>query len=89
MNSEKILGLKKGISIAEIDTESHKKIVDVIDNCIETSLDENGFSLYYAIKYFTVRKIFTPSIVKKIGPMVIHPHLWVREEAKDYLNMCL
>ncbi len=76
------MGLKKGISITQIDVESHKKIIDVIDNCIESSLDENGISLFYAVKYFTVRKIFTPIIVKKIAPMVIHPHLWVRDQAK-------
>jgi hypothetical protein len=46
---------------------------------MESGLDENGISLYYAIKYFTRRKIFSPGIVKKIGPMVIHPHLWIRE----------
>lgn len=70
-------------------TESYKKIIDVIDNCIETSLDENGFSLYYAIRYFTVKQIDTPMIVKKIGPLVIHPHVWVRESARDYIAMCL
>ena len=49
LNSEKILGLEKSICIAEIDTELHKKIIDVIDSCVESGLDENGISLYYAI----------------------------------------
>lgn len=82
LNSEKILGLEKSISITQIDTELHKKIIDVIDNCIESGLDETGISLYYAIKYFTHRKVCVPSIVKKIALMVIHPHLWVRDQAK-------
>ena len=82
LNSEKILGLEKSICIAEIDTELHKKIIDVIDSCVESGLDENGISLYYAIKYFTKRKVCTTVIVKKIALMVIHPHLWVREQAK-------
>lgn len=89
LNTEKTLGLEKGISITNIDVDSHKKIIDVIDSCIETGLDENGISLYYAIRYFTCRKISIPAIVKKIAPLIIHPHLWVREQAKEYLDMCL
>lgn len=56
---------------------------------MESGLDENGISLYYTIKYFTNRKVFNQNIVKKIAAMVIHPHLWVREQAKDFIEVVL
>lgn len=82
LNSEKVLGLKKSSALVEVDAESHKSYMEAIDSCIEAGFEENGFCLCYAIKYFTVRKSYAPHIVKKIAPMVIHPHLWVREQAK-------
>ena len=78
INSEKILGLEKSIAIIDENAEIHKKKFDIIDSCVESSLEENGLTLYYAIKYFTTRRISTIPIAKKIAPMVIHPHLWVR-----------
>ena len=90
LNAEKILGLEKSISIASLeDTESHKRMIDIIDSCVESGLDENGLSLFYAIRYFTFRRAFPFSLVNKIAPMVIHPHLWVRDQAKEYMEMCL
>ena len=69
--------------------ESQKRMMESIDSCIESGLEENGVVLYYAIKYFTIRKMTTITIVKKIAPMILHPHLWVQEQAKEYLGMCL
>jgi hypothetical protein len=56
---------------------------------VESELNENGIPLYYAIKYFTTRRKFTDALVKKIAAFVIHPHLWVRTEARAYLEACL
>ena len=64
-------------------------MMEAIDVCIENNLEENGLALYYAIKYFTVRKITDKGIVKKICPMVIHPYLWIRDQAKSFIEMCL
>lgn len=36
-----------------------------------------------------MRKTTTIGIVKKIAPMVIHPHLWVQSAAKQFIEMCL
>jgi hypothetical protein len=68
---------------------SQMRILDAIDQCIEEELYGNNISLYYSIKYFTNRKLCTPNIINKICPLVVHPHLWVREQAKDYLRMVL
>jgi hypothetical protein len=64
-------------------------IIDVFDNCMESGLGESGVALCYSIKYFAIRKNVNPDIVRKIAPHIINPHRWVREEALDYVKMCL
>lgn len=64
-------------------------IIDVFDNCMESGLAEIGLALCYSIKYFTIRKNVSIDIVHKIAPHIINPHRWVREEAYEYVGMCL
>ena len=64
-------------------------MMDIIDSCVETGLDENGICLFYAIRYFNHRKHCSTALSNKIAPLIIHSHLWVRDEAKSYIEMCL
>jgi len=63
--------------------------LEVFDSSVEGGLDEHGMGLVYAIQYFTLRKITTTNIIKKITPHVINPSKWVRDSALNYIKMCL
>ena len=57
LNTEKVMGLKCSLFIAENATkefEMQRYIIDVFDNCMESGLCENGIALCYSIKYFTI-----------------------------------
>lgn len=82
LNTEKVMGLKCSLFIAENATkefEMQRYIIDVFDNCMESGLCENGIALCYSIKYFTIRKNVSLDILHKIVPHVINPHRWVRD----------
>jgi hypothetical protein len=87
LNIEKVLGFKEGVKIAQKRFNSSR--YDFLDMCLESGLDECGVAAFYAIRYFKIRQITNEHIVAKIMPLMVYPHQWIRDEAIEYVNMCL
>lgn len=64
-------------------------MLDVLDSCVEGALDESGMGLFYAIRYFTLRKSTSHFVVRKVAPHTVNPSKRIRDEAIAYVRMCL
>ncbi len=90
INTDRIEGLKLSRDLAKsVSPLTHRDILEVFDSCVEGGLEESGMGLVYSIQYFTLRKVTNHNIIRKITLHVINPSKWVRDEAHNYIRMCL
>ena len=89
LNNEKVLGFGESVKVAEEATRGKSGQLDFLDPCLESGLDESGVAVFYAIRYFRIRKIIKEELIKKILPLLLEPNRWIHEEVEEYIRMCL